>query len=62
MHTSNEDIERIAVSWVVITRHGVEWSYGQRILIENEKICAIPANNTECSFIQNNWKQRTRQK
>jgi len=48
--TSNEDIKRIAVSWVVITRHGVEWTDSQRISIENEEIRAIPTNNTEGSL------------
>ena len=50
MHTSNEDIKRIAVSWVVITRHGVEWTDSQRISVENEEIRAIPTNNTEGSL------------
>src|SRR5947207_1546965 len=36
MLTSNENIKRIAISWVVITRHGVEWTYSQRVSIENE--------------------------
>jgi hypothetical protein len=43
--TSNKDIKRIAVSWVVITRHSVEGTHSQRISIHNEKICVIPTNN-----------------
>lgn len=50
--TSNEDIERIGVSWVVITRHGVERTHSQRITIENEKICAIPTNNKGNHFVK----------
>ena len=51
--TSNEDIERIGVSWVVIARHGVEWTYSQRISIQDEKICVIPTNNKESCYYQN---------
>jgi hypothetical protein len=43
--TSNEDIKRVGVSWVVIARHGVERTYSQRISIQDEKICVIPTNN-----------------
>jgi len=43
--TSNEDIKGIGVSWVVITRHGVERTHSQRIAIQNEKVGAIPKNN-----------------
>jgi len=42
MLTSEKDIKRVAVSWVVIARHGVERTYCRRIPIQNEEIRAVP--------------------
>ena len=52
MVTSDEDIERIAVSSVVVAGHGVEGAHGQRIAVEDEEIGAVPVHTDDKSAIK----------
>ena len=50
--TSDEDIERIAVSSVVVAGHGVEGAHGQRIAVEDEEIGAVPVHTDDKGAIK----------
>ena len=52
MVTSDEDIERIAVSSVVVAGHGVEGAHSQRIAVEDEEIGAVPVHTDDKSAIK----------
>lgn len=59
MPTSNKDIKRVAVCWIVIARHCIKWPYSQRVPMKDIELRAISKYNNSKLSLGNSSQQKT---